>query len=123
MQKIALALLWITLIAGCSSDINQLPNNCIPVKYVRGICGQAVLKIQDPQYYSVGENTDGDSHVFLATLECHTNMEAVKDKLFYVELNPTGFNSNCAVCLAVVDYTGTKHYSVRVYEACSYNQE
>jgi hypothetical protein len=123
MQKIVITLFLVNLIAGCNPDIDQLPSNCIPVKYVRGICGQAVLEIQDPKYYDTGENADGDSHVFLAMLECFTDTEIVKDKLFYVELNPSNFNSECAVCLALVNYSGNKHYNVRVHPICGNTEE
>ena len=123
MRKIAIFLFLIRLITGCDSDTTPLPDNCIAVKYVRGLCGNAVLQIQDLRYFSVGENVDGDTHVFLATLECFTDLEAAKDKVFYVELNPSDFNSDCAVCLAMINYTGKKHYAVRVHEACSDNQE
>jgi hypothetical protein len=123
MQKIATALFLLSLMVGCNSTINDLPNNCIAVKYVRGICGNAVLKIQDSRYFDVGEEADGDSHVFLATLECFADVEAVKDKVFYVELNPSNFDSNCAVCLAMVAYSGSKHYNVRVHQVCGNNQE
>jgi hypothetical protein len=123
MQKIAITLILVSILAACNSDNQPLPGNCIPVKYVRGICGHAVLQIQDPLYYSVGENADGDDHVFLATLECFSNIEAVKNKLFYVELNPTDFKSDCAVCLAMVNYSGTKQYGVRVHQVCSTTEE
>lgn len=117
MQKIAVLFL-VGIIVGCNSDINQLPTNCIAVKYVRGICGNVVLKIQDPQYFNVGEDSDGDSNVFLGTVECFSDIEDLKDTLFYVELNPPNFNSNCAVCLAMVTYSGSKHYAVRVHKMC-----
>jgi hypothetical protein len=123
MQKIVITLFLVSILAACNSDNQSLPNNCIPVKYVRGICAHAVLQVQDPLYYGVGENADGDDHVFLATLECFSDIEAVQDKVFYVELNPTDFKSDCAVCLAMVNYSGTKHYSVRIHQVCSNAEE
>ncbi|MCW5910304.1 MAG: hypothetical protein KIT62_04480 [Cyclobacteriaceae bacterium] len=105
--------------AGCEDQQIRKPGECIPVTYVRGICGQAVLKIQSSDYYHLGENADGDEHVFLATLECFTDAAALEDNLFYVTLNPADFNHNCAVCMAAVMYSGSKKYNVRVQEGCS----
>lgn len=92
---------------------------CIAVSYVRGICGQAVLKIHDPRYFYLGEDADGDTNVFLAGLECFTDYNVLQKHTFFVELNPADFNSNCAVCLAAVSYSGSKQYAVRVHETCA----
>jgi hypothetical protein len=123
MQKIAIALFLISILAACNSDNHTLPSNCIPVKYVRGICGNAVLQVQNPHYYGVGENADGDDHVFLATLECFSDIDAIKGRLFYVELNPTDFKSDCVVCQAMVNYSGTKQYRVRIHQECGTMEE
>lgn len=106
------------MLTGCDKQDVKRPDDCISVTYVRGICGQAVLKIQSPADYHYGEDADGDENVFLATLECFTDAEPLQDKVFYVQLNPADFNSNCAVCMAAVMYSGSKHYKVRVQTNC-----
>jgi hypothetical protein len=107
------------LLFSCDEKFPTYTGECITVSYVRGICGQAVLKIKDPRYFHLGENADGDTHVFLARLECFTDSNILQNSTFYVELNPTDFNVDCAVCLAAVVYSGSKHYAVRVHEVCA----
>jgi hypothetical protein len=106
-------LLW-----NCESQTLKTTGGCIPVIQIGGICGQAVLQIQDPDLYHFGEETDGYEHVFLATLECNA-FQIEPGKTFYVQLNPDNFNGNCAMCLAAVDYSGSKKYPVRIFNSCS----
>lgn len=111
-------LVLVVLLAACDDQKTNGKEECIPVTYVRGICGQAVLKIQSPAYYHYGEDADGEKNVFLATLECFTDEADLKDKAFFVQLNPADFNNNCAVCMAAVLYSGSKQYKVRVQSNC-----
>jgi len=114
-----LFILLIVFLAGCDTQEANQNTTCIAVTYLRGICGQAVLKIQQPAHYGFGENADGDEHVFLATLECGTDEAALQGKVFFVQLDATDFNSNCAVCLAAVAYSGSKKYTVKIQNDCS----
>jgi hypothetical protein len=106
--------------AACTPETTNFPQNCIAVKYLRGICGEAVLQIQDPRYYKYGETTNEEDHVFRGTFECSSDLDALEKRaLFYVELNPQNFNNNCANCDATVLYSGSKYYSVRVHQNCN----
>ncbi|MBX2894831.1 MAG: hypothetical protein KF763_05295 [Cyclobacteriaceae bacterium] len=116
-NRVCFVLLTI-LLWSCESQTIKTTGGCIPVVQIGGICGQAVLQIQDPDLYHFGEDSDGYEHVFLATLECNAP-QIESGKTFYVQLNPDNFNTSCATCLAAVDYSGSKKYPVRVFNSCS----
>lgn len=126
MMKNIRSFLFIPLLAiamvCCDKETLSNATGCVAVKYVTGICGNAVLQIEDPAFYGLGENVDGYEHVFLATLECFTD-QPLEGKSFLVELDPSDFNNQCAVCLAMVLYSGTKKYNVRVHQQCVVSEE
>jgi hypothetical protein len=113
-----LLLLSAFALTNCAKE--DVPNACgyVPVRYETGICGYAILKIEHPSFYELGEDVDDYEHVFLAQLECFTDQQALEDKSFLVELNPPTFNDDCARCLAMVAYSGSKNYRVRIHEKC-----
>ena len=122
-KSIWLMLIMVTI--ACSDKKQDIPvgenipvGDCIAVSYVRGICGQAVLKILDAPHFNKGENEGDDQNVFLATLECGIDLAKLNKSLFYVELNPDNFNSNCFVCLAALNYSGKLRYTVRLAAPC-----
>jgi hypothetical protein len=125
-MKNALLLIASVFLLGASCQDEQLSasKTCIPVKVLRSICGNAVFQIQDSRFYGYGESVGNEENVFLAVLECNApdavslgNSEP-QQEIFYAELDPENFNSNCAVCLAMVNYEGQKHYKVRLHEVC-----
>lgn len=107
-----LLFLSVLLILGCKDSFNQ-PGEYVPVTLVRQMCGHAVLKIQDPAYYYLGETADGESNVFLGGLECFAIPP--EDEVFAVQLNPKDFNTDCAFCMGAISYSGNKHYNVRIH--------
>ncbi|MBX2947203.1 MAG: hypothetical protein KF725_15340 [Cyclobacteriaceae bacterium] len=119
LRNLVYSVCLFAILFSCDEKTPAYTGECIAVSYLRGICGQAVLKIQDPKYFHLGEDADGDTNVFLAGLECFTDSNVLQKNTFYVELNPNDFNTNCAVCLAAVAYSGSKQYAVRVHETCS----
>jgi hypothetical protein len=116
-------LLFIALTTACQSEDEREPNTCLPVRYLRGICGQAVFQLQDEKNYSLGETVGTDSHVFLGVLECGTDEQTLVDKILYVEIVPEDSDTNCAVCLAAVDYAGSIRYNVRLVNPCTTPKE
>ena len=125
MKSSAIALLIsVLLLCACDTETPTITGDCVPVKLVRGICGTAIFKIQDPAYYHFGENVDGEENVFRGTLECpYLRSSAAEqnqsDEILYVELNPENFAQDCARCYALVAYSGDKLYNVRVHEKCN----
>lgn len=120
MKRLTLGVLVLAgLLAACDKTKLKEPHECVPVTYQYGICGKAVLKIENSAYYDLGENVGEYENVFLATLECFTDEDALKNKVFFVQINPADFNQNCAVCFAAVVYDGSKHYNVRLSNDCT----
>ena len=120
MKRLTFGVLMLAgLLAACDKAKLKEPHECVPVSYQYGICGKAVLKIENSAYYDLGENVGEHENVFLATLECFTDENALKNKVFFVQINPADFNQNCAVCFAAVVYNGSKHYNVRVSNDCT----
>jgi hypothetical protein len=111
------------ILTGCQSEETPKSANCIRVKYLRGICGQAVLQLQEERHYSLGETVGNERHVFLGTLECGTNEQSLENKIIYIEIEPEDFNTNCAVCLAAIDYAGNVQHPVRVVGPCTATEE
>jgi hypothetical protein len=125
MKKLALFGVIMLGLFACDSTETEFNGPCIQVKILRSICGTAVFKIQNPAYYHVGESVGGEENVFLGTLECSfyrnnetTIPEDSEDQVFYAELDPEDFNADCARCYALVDYTGSKNYRVRLHATC-----
>lgn len=112
----------VAMLGSCETQNSELTSKYIPVTLVNQICGTAVFKIQDSAFYAYGEDVDGYEHVFFGRLECPLSeagsMEDIaipKDRLLYAELDPEGFKPGCAICLAIINYSGQKHYNVRIH--------
>ncbi|NBP70813.1 MAG: hypothetical protein EBU52_18995 [Cytophagia bacterium] len=113
------------LSASCHDEKLSTAKNCVPVKLLRSICGSAVFKIQDSRFYHYGESVGGEENVFMAMLECATvqptNTEAAQDEpeIFYAEIDPDNFQSDCIQCMAIVNYQGEKQYKIRLHQVCN----
>ncbi len=100
----------------------ELSGKCFKVKLVSILCGQAVLHIEDPAYYSIGETWKNQANVFFAVFDCTVNEQAIANTTFYVELQTNPFlNDTCPRCMAAIDYTGEKKYYARVSTKCGGN--
>jgi hypothetical protein len=111
------------LSASCHDEKLSVAKNCVPVKLLRSICGSAVFQIQDSRFYHYGESTGGEENVFMAMMECtatqSTSTEADAPEIFYAELDPDNFQSDCIQCMAIVNYQGEKQYKVRLHQVCN----
>lgn len=110
-------LFMVLMLLACDTATPSFTGECVQVKVVRGICGTAVFKIQDPAYYHFGEDVDGEQNVFLGTLKCphlraSVTEQDISEKTLYVELNPENFGQDCVRCYALVSYSGSKSYTV-----------
>jgi hypothetical protein len=100
----------------CQDEATAYPD-CFEVSYVTGICGEAVLKIQDPALYHLGESWSGHENVFFCMLPCGVDTQSLSNKTFRVAFgNP---DHNCAVCLATIGYTGSKRYNIVITDTCA----
>lgn len=97
----------------------ELSGKCVKVKLVSILCGQAVVHIEDPAYYSLGETWNTHTNVFFAVFDCSVNEQSITNTTFYVELHTSPFmNDTCPRCAAAIDYTGTKRYYAHVVPNC-----
>lgn len=118
-------LLFISLSA-CSTQNTSITGECVRVTLLRNMCGNAILKIEDPAYFMLGENVDGEKNVFLGFVECsdvnlsgNTIPTMADGTQLYVELNPKDYTQECTTCLAMINYSGKRHYKVRIKENCN----
>lgn len=107
--------------SGCASrsSISSADGPCIRVRYVTGICLEAVLQIQDPAYYSLGERWKEYDHVFRTTVPCGSEEVLESGKDFYVILLSKPIDEPpCIRCRAALDYDGAKSHPVRLVKRC-----
>lgn len=102
----------------CSEEENATTGKCIEVSIVASICGNAVLKIEDPGYYHLGETWNDHQNVFYTFFGCSVKEAELAGKKFFVTLEKEQTDIDCARCLAALDYNGQKKYFVRVHEVC-----
>jgi hypothetical protein len=118
MKQLFLITTVAMLLNACELEEPTYAGECIEVKYVTGICGQAVLEIQDPAYYHLGETWNGNNHVFYTLFHCD-DMEKSTEGTFLITIQEAYEPGSCAVCLAMLDYTGEKRYDVRRVDVCA----
>jgi hypothetical protein len=112
--------------SGCNETKSVTPiasNECFEVSYVTGICGQAVLKIEKPAFFKFGETWNGHANVFYTVFDCSVDEMKLKQAHFFVIIskeNPNP-NINCVMCLAALDYQGSKKYFVTIVAECESN--
>jgi hypothetical protein len=86
---------------------------CITVSYSKGICGEAVLKIEDSAFYWMGESWNGEDNVFFTVLGCDVNVQALMNKKFKVLVSDKdNSDPSCVRCAATLAYSGNKKYFV-----------
>lgn len=98
------------------------PGACVEVSLVTELCGQAVLKIENPAYYHLGETWNGHENVFFTFWTCE-DMNKPKEGRFMVTLADSFNPGDCAVCMAALDYQGDKKYPVKRVDVCTQQGE
>ena len=115
MKNILLSLLIAFLLVSCNEEYPA--NGCLEVSVIDELCGHAVLKIENPLYYHLGETWNGHENVFYTFFDCE-DMSKEKEGTFFVELIEDYQTGDCAVCLAMMDYQGDKKYPVKIVDVC-----
>ncbi len=110
------------LTQACELEEPTYAGECIEVSYVTGICGQIVLKIENPEYYFLGETWNGNEHVFSTLLHCD-DMGKSTEGTFLVTIQDVYEPGSCAVCLAMLDYSGEKKFPVRLVDVCAPSED
>ena len=104
-----------------SSVRSDFAGECIDVSYVAGICGEAVLKIESKDFQSLGEDWNGNQHVFFTVLPCGADEAALKTgifKVFLKESNSIDFG-DCVRCKATLAYDGQKRFEIALTGTCT----
>ena len=121
MRKVSIIFLVILgLFQACDKgETALLDANCVQVSYVIGICGEAVLKIENPTQFHMGENWNGHENVFFTILPCGTDEQALSNGTFYVEIVPSIQDDSCVRCAATIGYSGSKRYHIVLRNQCT----
>ena len=105
---------------GCNESNSVLPSDqCFEVSYITGICGQAVLKIENPAFFELGETWNGNENVFYTVFDCSVDESELDQSNFFVRIKQDTVDTNCIRCLATIDYQGSKQYLVDIVDDCS----
>ncbi len=119
MKRLSVILIVFFMLQACERKEFVIPGgSCFAVSYVTGICGQAVLKIQNPEFYHLGETWNGHENVFLTSFACDVDESGLQDGIFYVSIPENFIPGECARCAAAIDYSGSKKYPVNVLINC-----
>jgi hypothetical protein len=76
------------IVFSCNENNSVLSETqCFEVSYVTGICGQAVLKIEDPAFFKFGETWNDQENVFFTVFDCsageaHLKSSALESRSF-----------------------------------------
>ncbi len=111
----------------CSETKSVVPTNqCFEVSLVTDICGQAVLRIENPAFFKFGETWNGYENVFYTRFDCSVDevkYKKLKQEPFFVQIRqaPANPNVQCARCAAALDYQGSKKYFIDIVAECNSN--
>jgi len=97
-----------------------ITGECLDVSWVAGICGEAVLKIETPEYQALGETWNGNDHVFFTVIPCESEDKVKTSGSFRVVLKETNTIDfgECIRCKATIAYTGKKRYEIAFLSSC-----
>ncbi len=111
----------------CKKSTSDLSDDCVRVKLIGFLCGQANFQILDSKYDSFGEDgwKDGNGHildhVFYSQLSCQdqqflgvfnaqdVNGNGVIGKEVYLKIANTYEAGNCTTCKALLIGPATRH--------------
>jgi hypothetical protein len=118
--SVIIVLIFFGTLQACNEGATAvLDANCLAVIYITGICGEAVLKIENPTMFHLGESWNGHNNVFFTQLPCGTDEQTLLDKTFFVEIIPeTQTDNDCVRCKATIGYNGTKRYNIALRHNC-----
>ncbi len=124
-----LSMVAMTMLLSCTKENEEKPEegDAFAVSFVDGLCGSAILSIEDKRYYDLGEKEFVYKGVkygsaFLTTVPCKLPSANVftatsgERKTFMVRITekpPVG-DGNCATCMAVISPSPNKFYYVTV---------
>lgn len=118
-------ILFLCPIWACSSDNTALRQNCLQVKVVESLCGQAVLQVVNPNSFELELQswTDGGGvmyeNVFSTVIPCNADQSAFENgSQLYVEIIEAPLTGDCIRCLALLANAPEITYPIKVVEKC-----
>ena len=127
---INLLLLLSLVFSACDKSSSDLKDQCVDVKILNEICGNAVVQILDPKLYEYGENgyeLDGViyDHVFATRFSCTdmSKMNAISSSLkgLQVKVKVTDRHEDdayCTRCAATIANAPQKFTLLKVVTDC-----
>jgi len=99
--------LFVAILAGCSDENKPIIEECVQVKLVKMLCGQAILEILDPAYFHKGQSwVDGSGeeydNVFLTLFPCDFSQTLNPGDEFVIQFTDRTAGGNCAHCEALL---------------------
>ena len=130
LNSITLLLLLSFSLWSCDKSSDELKDECLEVKILDEICGNAVVQILDPKLYEYGENgyqLDGVTydHVFATRFSCadmsklyatSSSLKGVQVKVKATETHED--DPNCTRCAATIANAPQKFVLLKVVADC-----
>jgi hypothetical protein len=127
MKRLSIVILCLVLMVGSCKEEELPVNNCIQVKLIAEICGNAILQVVDPAYYGIAEDSwqksNGDvlTHVFSTNLACQPTPYPADGSVFFIRLEsqmPQTFAA-CAICSALLAESPETFHWVSIQTDCA----
>jgi hypothetical protein len=124
MKKLFLFLMIGLSVWSCEEE--DLPaNNCIQVKLIMEVCGNAILQVVDPAYYDIAEDSwqksNGDvlTHVFSTNLACQPTPYPTDGSIFFIKLESQMPQTFCLInCQALLAESPETFHWVSIQTDC-----
>ena len=107
-----------------SSCNNELDTNCIEVRIIEDVCGNAILQVvqgKSDLKLNSWTNYDGEvfENVFGTFLDpCTVNYPENREDTFFVALSDSRERTDCIVCLALLSSMPEEFHYVRIVNPC-----
>lgn len=101
-------------------------SNCVPVKLVDEICGNAIMEVLAAEYYGLTDatfqRTDGTilKNVFGTSIACLEGTKPEIGSTFYIEVvaSESIVAAECVQCLAIFDTMPAKFHFIKLAKNC-----
>ncbi|MFY0592142.1 hypothetical protein [Roseivirga sp.] len=123
MKRFCLSLLTIIFFCLSSCENDDAPD-CIEVRVITQICGNAVLEvISGGENLSLGTWTSADGQIYTNVIgaifnSCDDNLSENLEGSFFITIAEPEENSNCIMCLAIPSNMPEPVYPVKIVKSC-----
>ena len=113
------------VLTSCYSNNYSESKNCIQVKMVQSLCGQAILQVVYPESTQLELQSwiDGDGvtydNVFSTVMPCDVGQSTGEvGSQFYIEIIEAPEIGECIRCLAILANAPELSYSIKMVDSC-----